>query len=1133
MTNRSTLFFYFTISALASLGACESWYRDCQIYKNFDSDFKRIPSSSMHMHNLGKDVKNLDNSLYHNYADTSDQNIYYLFSKAIQKRNIAGIGEYFEHRIRPKARTILPFYVDCVVRSFGIVEEAGILQEYVKPFSIAVRDRKLTLEFTLLKMKEVLQSLEVLFRNGFYYVGLSSGQMGISSFEIREEFANYVNQSKATTDSQALEGQILNNLQMAIKRKMRGENQKNNMDSGKKVFVSRGKVRFIHRIGSKCRPESFKNLNVYLDRYTEVKEHLGSNTQKIKTDYDFCVKMDLFEYILALEKFFILQGNAGFSFKKLLVVIEATILEENIGDISTATYVKELYNEVQEDLGTGSAMVMQSSQDSDLHEVVNPQVKVNLVNRLLVTINDKLKQEEMKIDERIVKFFIEYRYYRRELLEFLFIMHHIKQKYARRLIILLIEDLLRYIKGESLIYDENQAKFKGVMNEFIFLRFLKFSSTEHSLDQSEQNFDISDLMRNSVKKSVDDDSELNISEHNYNQDMMNNKLFEKENSIGGGVSMPQTKYSSSSVIVKANAFNKNQNIHKSLDLGHSSQIPNIFDVQNTGSKSQKVNYDDDSSNQSSQKSEALSSQSQKNKIILNASNVSSEKELQSLNSEMRSKETDKSHLQTPHSKSNHTSVKSISYVKDLQSKSNKSTVELDNTINQVVNKKSELTQSQPSLEKSIEQKSRVSKSKVYPSQINKSQESVIDDHNPSRKTSQQVKSNLTRDDQSNSLKSQIRDNESRNASEKSKDSKKYKKQTKNSMNSEEDYQNSFKRNGIRKTSNIKGNLEIKQNKALAATLKTNRESYEQFERNAKAKELNNSSAPNQITAKIETRSKSELLKDLKQKMEKKFYHSRQGSQKLKNSNISQDIDEDIRSNHQLDSQNKSNRSPLDTKSLNKSELSKQTSPINQSETSSQKNKKFKNESPAKIQTKSAQIINTKNESQSNISRDNKSGKSLDSQHYIDQLTKNRTNSFKHTSISPISNPASKSQKKDDFSHSSENKVDLSKKIQISQNSDSKLNKSKQSITNLMSTHTLRKDNTFMQKRKEKASKKIYIKRKKKNHVLYKKIITNFDPKEARDEQNFDYITETSTEFDQDANKEIEIEKITAIPKNIR
>ena len=213
----------------------------------------------MKLYSLGLDQQFVDGSLYQNFADSSDQNLYYLFSKAIQKKNIAKVGEYFEHHVTRKGRTILPFYVDCIVRNLGIVEEAGVLQEYIKPFVIATKDRELSIDYTLLKMKEVLQSLEVIFRNGFYYSGLSSGQIGISQMEIREEFANLVNQKKAETEGEAMEKQVFQNLNQAIKRKMRAG--KEIMEAGNKTFVSRGKVRFIHRISSKCRPESFKHLN--------------------------------------------------------------------------------------------------------------------------------------------------------------------------------------------------------------------------------------------------------------------------------------------------------------------------------------------------------------------------------------------------------------------------------------------------------------------------------------------------------------------------------------------------------------------------------------------------------------------------------------------------------------------------------------------------------------------------------------------------------------------------------------------------------------------------------------------------------------------------------------------------------
>jgi hypothetical protein len=1005
------------------------------------------------------------------------------------------------------------------------VEEAGILQEYVKPFEIAVVDRALTIDYVLARMKEVLQSLEVLFRNGFYYVGLSSGQIGISSFEVREEFANYVHQVQHSADSQAMKNQIINNMQMAIKRKMRGENANEAIDSGNKTFISRGKVRFIHRIGSKCRPESFKHLNVYLERYTEVKDHLGSNTQKIKTDYDFCVKMDLFEYVLALEKFFILSGNSGFSFKKLLVLIEAYLLENNVGDIASAKYVKELSNEPVNSFGSASAMVSEDSENEYLHEEVTEEAKQELIDQLSAAIMVKLTEENVKSDERVVKFFIRYRYYRRELLEFLFIMHHIKQKYARRFIIMMIEDLMRFFRGETLIYDENLAQFKGVSNEFIYLRFLKFSEGEDSMEIHNSKIDISDLMRNSIKNQSVNESEMNTSEVNYNKDITKKNLFLDENSTSE--SNTQKKKMSSSVVIKPNVMMRSANVHKSLDLGRN-QMPNIFTVDKSNENDSQLQDEESMSNSSNQMNQSKkingSNPSHLTEQRDSPSNRSIDEDGKTQMTELQSNKTHQKSIE--YARSNHNNSPKITS-NDNSQLSNDSKKVLDNTLEQKSSKtvrsnethsplsnshkisrktedQSELYKqqymnknSESSVEKSM--KSHVSNNQSHENSnlslqkspvLNTSAKSVHKDsqkdisehsskkaspvvsqsHKTERQSTSQKQVLNDKSEISNNSQKSIKDQESEKSSRVNSPRKINKKYVSKSVDSEMDYQESFKESKHRQFSAVKQAKLNSSEKALAQSLMNNKETYEQFER----KQKNDGDQKSELEKK-----KQEIINEMRESFNKiRMKNKKEVQSDSKSPGI--DIDDDSSKNVQktaltspkIDMNKKAAEVSLENNSQNKSNLSEskefQTPKSNQS----QINKSHSSQ-------KQVPIVNEKSE------------------------IKSKKSSMKNTSEKSDTSPT---------------KAEKKQSIHVSQKSG----KGAKEV----------KDSTTMKKRKEKASKKIYIKKKKKNHQIYKKIITNFNPKEARDEENFDYIEEKYTEYDEEAGKEIEIEKITAVPKHL-
>lgn len=1174
MLNRSTLFFYFLFVHLGPALGMVQWYRDCQVYNNFNSDFRLISSAKMNLFSLGKDKQFVDGSLYQNYADSSDQNLYYLYSKAIQKKNIAKIGEYFEHNITPKARTILPFYVDCVVRSLGIVEEAGILQEYIKPFAIATQDRKLTLEYTLLKMKEVLQSLEVLFRNGFYYVGLSSGQIGISQMEIREEFANLVGRKKPDDEVDALKEQIISTMNMAIKKKMRG-GQNHMMEAGKKVFVSRGKVRFIHRIASKCRPESFKHLGVYLERYRDVKDQLGSNVQKIKTDYDFCVKMDLFEYLLALEKFLNMSGSQNFNFKTVLVVIEALLIEQQVGDIASAEFTKELYEGDEGDEGEPSSGSLMISEDSAELVEASEEDKAQLVEELLARVKESLAKDEVVADERVLRFFIRYRYYRRELLEFIFTMHHIKQKYARRFILMMVEDLLRFVKGEELIFDGNVDHFREVSNEFIYLRFLNYAGSEHDHTSTKKSLKVDELIRRKSKKLKSDmDEELIADEHVYDSSFnkgKNKDLFEMKSLSQEDDSALRQVKSMVEVGHTDMRLKSKGNLHNSLNLkNQQADFAKMF------TKLEQKGHDD-SSQSSSQTSSHKSIASPKDHL---KSQIS--REISSQVSHLRSAK-DSPKLQDVRTHENRSGVSGHTQSMRSRESSHKSTLsrEKQSSHKSTLSREEQSSQS-PKLnakDRSVVSESRNSsmRSKGRRSVIQKTHETsmqssvaksqtikrdVVSNH--SREKSRSQVSGTERSpsqSQRQSMKNDVhvrsrisRDNESMQSPERTREQKTWAiKSNKTSLKSTSEMTSTRQSQRLKQGSQPSNDLKDveaqshRMGSRHSATIKQNSiRTSEMTSQNSQRTPQRTQSrvSKSRVTADLSEQSRStrdehrtSLNQSAKQRQSETTSSPQKSSQsrgsrshKSVVSGQSRRSPETKKQVASMDSEAEINmtmkrgivtrKDSLVTKVLTQSkEETFQQSLKGAEKTYEQMDKKpnkvndilGENETHSKLKGKLSSAIQL---SQTEQQRPAQSTKSLS--HVSDSNESPRTRQQKITIDSDPATLRQSSQKdRDDDVSSPSNRLES----QSSRRSDEQSPK-------------LLKQSTDLVERMKRAKKTTYIKNKKRNHKLYKKIITNFNPKEPRDEENFEYITEHSRQFDDSVGEEIEIEKITAVPKTL-
>jgi hypothetical protein len=879
--------------------------------------------------------------------------------------------------------------------------------------------------------------------------------------EVRQEFANLVGQKKPENDQEAIQNNIKNAMNAAIKKKMRvGQNK--DIDAGKKVFVSRGKIRFIHRVASVCRPESFKHLNIYLERYRDVKDQLGGNTQKIKTDYDFCVKMDLYEYILALEKFLNLSGNKKFSLKKLLVIIEALLIKEKVGDIACAEYKKELV-ESEEDFGSGSVMI---SNDDDLEEATLEEKEI-LVDTLVSQVQVKVSEEDMKIDERIIRFFVKYRYYRRELLEFLFTMHHIKQKYARRFILMMIEDLLRFIKNEPLIFDENIEHFKDVSNEFIYLRFIQNNKDEEHLGPK-KSIDVSALIKSASAKdqSVLDD-ELSVDEKAYNkiESMKNKDLFETK-------SEPNKMNHEDDENM---GLGSKGNLHKSLDLGKKTN-----DYSDLFKRKQSIEESVESDQKSHKTEDNLKSEISQEK-------VSSNRTHESLNESMKSYKDD-TKLTSQVSKSNLTNDHEIqspenkSVLVDNDVKSMKQDVEvLSNHSNETKTSKIEYKDDQVLSQKS--------------SELNHSQTNISDDFLDSALKSQVNDSQLMKE--SHKSKSEISQvipsqKNSSHKSDKIEINQSPVKKNNISMNSEDEIQQLKMENKTRKAKSLVSKTLSKRDQ-FKKTLKGASKSYEELDKKP-GKNIESKSESNMRAV------KAALLSKVKMNLSENNMHDQEPVQ---------------------------NRKEMMEKFKQEFENKIKKDKINIDSAPHQKVKDIDEDSPV------AKTINKDDKSHTSSLNDHEEISSKTHDKSVENRSQKSHHSLENVSMKSQSKSPNKSQVSN-HSTKLDKEVEKSHKSKVSEASN--VNKTQQPVEPMpkedASNKTIDLPETTLDKRKKRAKKITYIKKKKRNHVVYKKIITNFNMKEPRDEENFEYITETTNEYDQDEGKVIEIERITAIPRTL-
>lgn len=121
-------------------------------------------------------------TLLQNSFNPNDQNVYSLYTKLTKKQDFPRVMQYLTTYMSLKSREILPYFVNCFVGQAFLSKKESILQEYVQPMEFYIENRRPSLKLFSGKIREAFQSLEVIFRNGFFYKMLDQSQIGVSSF---------------------------------------------------------------------------------------------------------------------------------------------------------------------------------------------------------------------------------------------------------------------------------------------------------------------------------------------------------------------------------------------------------------------------------------------------------------------------------------------------------------------------------------------------------------------------------------------------------------------------------------------------------------------------------------------------------------------------------------------------------------------------------------------------------------------------------------------------------------------------------------------------------------------------------------------------------------------------------------
>lgn len=414
---------------------------ECPSFKDIGRQFSEI-SDNLRDHFMVsetqrgwlEDAGREDLALLLNKTDTRDLNKYVLYYKNIRKQKIQKIVSFLYSDHHPKKAVFLPFFKACVVGK-GLLKSAGLVYEFVPRFDEFLLAQQASVKDVIGRMREALQSLELLFRNGFWYRGLSPDQLGVSQFETVEDVPLFLKSLFRKHSIQA---------------NGRGQADPPNVYSPNRLFQenflglfspdlkerpasvsTRGKVRFLHRVETKCELDSFPNLARYLADYGKNKRFSPMPDAEMLPSFDNCVKMDLYEWLLSFEHFFELARGKKFCWKNLLLTIEKVELQRQ--------------------------PEFEKLKTSDRKD------------RLLFFVTDHLARRfpEQAYDLGLVRFFVKYPFYRHELTEILFTLHLLSAKYIRRFFLMMAEDLLRFLFGRPLILDKQSAGLTNHENLFV------------------------------------------------------------------------------------------------------------------------------------------------------------------------------------------------------------------------------------------------------------------------------------------------------------------------------------------------------------------------------------------------------------------------------------------------------------------------------------------------------------------------------------------------------------------------------------------------------------------------------------------------------------------------------------------
>ena len=168
------------------------WSNLCSSQTSLDRSFKSLSTKERKILVESGYTDAANSYLAKNSVFASDQNMYYLYTKVLKKRGFPQLMKFLTSQMTHKARVFLPYFVNCFDDHAFFGQKQSILQEYVLPMESYIANQSPSLSLLVSKIRQAFQSLEVIFRNGFYYKFLDKDQIGVSNFQVneKEEFLN-------------------------------------------------------------------------------------------------------------------------------------------------------------------------------------------------------------------------------------------------------------------------------------------------------------------------------------------------------------------------------------------------------------------------------------------------------------------------------------------------------------------------------------------------------------------------------------------------------------------------------------------------------------------------------------------------------------------------------------------------------------------------------------------------------------------------------------------------------------------------------------------------------------------------------------------------------------------------------